>query len=458
MHTHASLSFSFSVSKVHDNKDVTGIVGCFCFGWNPPVLFPFFFFVWCNLFFFGFCFWWKKKAGQPARSDQTWLRHFCFLTAFFLFLFGGFGITGGAHRLWAHRCYKAKWPLRLLAGIAQTIAVQVRRESRCCVRYAMILWCMRDCVLQNDIYEWSRDHRVHHKFSETDADPHNARRGFFFAHVGWLLCKKHPEVLRRGKTVDCSDLLEDPIVVYQRKWVCLSLFRRFPHPQTWTASWQFAFKRPFSPSRPFCHQTGSMCHWFWRCASLCRRSFLGITGASPLRRPSSSRPSSATYSRWTSPGWSTALPTYGAPIPMRSEHLSSRLEFVFFFFQFYIIAVVSSFKGGSVQPRTSRWRSWRRAKVGTITTTSFRGTTRRLSWATTAWTWRPWPSISLPGSDSLTTSRPSPTGSSAAESSGRATELIRTLSKTAHSLRVTSKKKNSTRKSSRKIQNKFKMS
>lgn len=50
---------------------------------------------------------------------------FFLLTAFFLFLFGGFGITGGAHRLWAHRCYKAKWPLRLLAAVAQTIAVQV---------------------------------------------------------------------------------------------------------------------------------------------------------------------------------------------------------------------------------------------------------------------------------------------------------------------------------------------
>ena len=113
--------------------------------------------------------------------------------AFCLYLVAGYGITGGAHRLWAHRSYKAKWPLRLTTALAQTLAVQ------------------------NSIYEWSRDHRVHHKFSETDADPHNARRGFFFAHMGWLLCKKHPEVLRRGKTVDMSDLLQDPIVVYQQK-------------------------------------------------------------------------------------------------------------------------------------------------------------------------------------------------------------------------------------------------
>ena len=38
------------------------------------------------------------------------------------------------------------------------------------------------------------DGRVHHKFSETDADPHNAKRGFFFSHVGWLLVRKHPQV------------------------------------------------------------------------------------------------------------------------------------------------------------------------------------------------------------------------------------------------------------------------
>jgi len=70
---------------------------------------------------------------------------------------------------------------------------------------------------QNPIFEWVRDHRVHHRFSETDADPHNARRGLFFSHVGWLMLKKHPEVLRRGKKVDMSDVLADPVVQFQEK-------------------------------------------------------------------------------------------------------------------------------------------------------------------------------------------------------------------------------------------------
>lgn len=69
-----------------------------------------------------------------------------------------------------------------------------------------------------DIYDWCRDHRVHHKFSETNADPHNSKRGFFFAHMGWLMLRKHPQVSEKGSTIDLSDLLADPIVRFQRRY------------------------------------------------------------------------------------------------------------------------------------------------------------------------------------------------------------------------------------------------
>lgn len=62
-----------------------------------------------------------------------------------------------------------------------------------------------------------RDHRVHHKFTDTDADPHNSKRGFFFSHIGWLLVKKHPDVKIKGGTIDMSDLRSDPIVMFQKK-------------------------------------------------------------------------------------------------------------------------------------------------------------------------------------------------------------------------------------------------
>ena len=73
-------------------------------------------------------------------------------------------------------------------------------------------------ALQNDIYEWCRDHRAHHRFSDTDADPHNSSRGFFFSHVGWLLVRKHPEVARRGRTINMDDLKADPVVMFQRRY------------------------------------------------------------------------------------------------------------------------------------------------------------------------------------------------------------------------------------------------
>src|SRR5438309_535653 len=47
-------------------------------------------------------------------------------------IFASFGILAGAHRLWTHRSYKAKLPLRLFLAIFQTTA------------------------MQNDIYEWCR--------------------------------------------------------------------------------------------------------------------------------------------------------------------------------------------------------------------------------------------------------------------------------------------------------------
>ncbi|XP_044262405.1 acyl-CoA Delta-9 desaturase-like [Tribolium madens] len=109
-------------------------------------------------------------------------------------LFASIGVTGGAHRLWAHRSYKAKLPLRIYLAFWQTVA------------------------LQNHIYEWVRDHRVHHKFTDTDADPHNSNQGFFFSHMGWLMVKKHKDVFIKGKTIDLSDVAADPVVQFQKKY------------------------------------------------------------------------------------------------------------------------------------------------------------------------------------------------------------------------------------------------
>ena len=67
-------------------------------------------------------------------------------------IFSGLGITAGVHRLWTHRSYKATRLLKTILCIWNTMA------------------------LQESIYHWSRDHRLHHKYSDTEADPYNAER------------------------------------------------------------------------------------------------------------------------------------------------------------------------------------------------------------------------------------------------------------------------------------------
>lgn len=123
----------------------------------------------------------------PSMSLASWI--FLLSCSFF----SGLGITAGAHRLWTHRTYKAKYPLRLFLTVANSMAGQ------------------------NSIFVWSRDHRLHHKCSETQADPHNANRGFFFSHMGWLLVRKHPAVMKTGKTINIADLEADSMVMFQHR-------------------------------------------------------------------------------------------------------------------------------------------------------------------------------------------------------------------------------------------------
>jgi stearoyl-CoA desaturase (delta-9 desaturase) len=119
-------------------------------------------------------------------------------------LMSAFGVTIGAHRLYTHRAFRANTILKVILLTWQTMAVQ------------------------NSMYEWVRDHRVHHKYTDTNADPHNIQRGFFFAHMGWLMCKKHPDVKKFGPRVDMSDLESDKLVMFQHKYyIPLALFFGF---------------------------------------------------------------------------------------------------------------------------------------------------------------------------------------------------------------------------------------
>lgn len=47
------------------------------------------------------------------------------IIAILMYQVSSIGITAGAHRLWSHRAYKAKWPLRVILMIFNTVAFQV---------------------------------------------------------------------------------------------------------------------------------------------------------------------------------------------------------------------------------------------------------------------------------------------------------------------------------------------
>ena len=109
-------------------------------------------------------------------------------------LFSGQGITLGAHRCYTHKAYKVTKPIKILLFFLQTMAGQ------------------------NSIFTWVRDHKLHHTYSDTDADPHNSKRGFFFCHMGWLMVKKHPLVIKKQKELDVSELLADKMMMFQYKY------------------------------------------------------------------------------------------------------------------------------------------------------------------------------------------------------------------------------------------------
>ncbi|XP_003737375.1 stearoyl-CoA desaturase 5 [Galendromus occidentalis] len=147
--------------------------------------------VWPNVFFFIFLHCAALYTVFGCAHLWSW-KIFCvwYLTA----CLSAYSVSIGAHRLWSHRCFKARLPLRIVL---------------------MLLNCMAG---QNDLFVWCRDHRLHHKYTDTDADPHSTTRGMFFAHMGWLMLKKHDAVIEKGKSLDCSDLLGDPVIRFQRRF------------------------------------------------------------------------------------------------------------------------------------------------------------------------------------------------------------------------------------------------
>jgi stearoyl-CoA desaturase (delta-9 desaturase) len=100
-------------------------------------------------------------------------------------------ITAGYHRLWSHKTYEANLPLQWFLSLFGAAA------------------------FQNSIYKWSVDHRLHHRFVDTDKDPYSINKGFFFAHMGWMLVKEDWPAEAKAFS---RDLERDPVVMFQHRY------------------------------------------------------------------------------------------------------------------------------------------------------------------------------------------------------------------------------------------------
>jgi stearoyl-CoA desaturase (delta-9 desaturase) len=84
-----------------------------------------------------------------------------------------FGVTAGYHRYFSHRSYK----LGRAAQFAMAWLAQTSGQKG-------VLW-------------WAAHHRDHHRHSDRDHDVHSPRRGFWWAHVGWILSDRFDDYDRR---------------------------------------------------------------------------------------------------------------------------------------------------------------------------------------------------------------------------------------------------------------------
>lgn len=72
-------------------------------------------------------------------------------------------------------------------------------------------------ALENGPIKWVAQHRMHHASSDSDQDPHNARKGFWWSHMGWMTYKhpQHDNPFRINRYA--KDLLDDPFYVFLEK-------------------------------------------------------------------------------------------------------------------------------------------------------------------------------------------------------------------------------------------------
>ncbi len=106
-----------------------------------------------------------------------------------LYLVRMFFITAGYHRYFAHRAFKTGRVMQFIFAFGGGTAAQKG-----------MLW-------------WSGHHRHHHKHSDTPVDIHSPKRGFWWSHMGWIVCEKYEET----PTQSIKDFAKYPELVWLDK-------------------------------------------------------------------------------------------------------------------------------------------------------------------------------------------------------------------------------------------------
>lgn len=111
------------------------------------------------------------------------------------FITGCLGITLGFHRLYSHRSFKTPKTVGWFFALCGTLA------------------------FQGGLVEWVARHRMHHAFTETDDDPHNARRGFWYSHMMWLFNTSEKFDSPTRHVSFARDIHRDPVLRFlSNKW------------------------------------------------------------------------------------------------------------------------------------------------------------------------------------------------------------------------------------------------
>ena len=120
------------------------------------------------------------------------------LIAFVLLLPRMFGLTAGYHRYFSHRSFKT---------------------SRF---FQFVLAFLGAMSIQKDPLWWAAHHRNHHRYTESEKDVHSPKRfGFFWSHMGWVMCKKNADLTPDEFVPDLAKFPELLFLNRHQKWPVL---------------------------------------------------------------------------------------------------------------------------------------------------------------------------------------------------------------------------------------------